>query len=86
MLPAVRTPSGEHVEVNVVRPSRIRWLPAPLRRVFKGSDGPALTATFLASTPMRRLHGLFFSDFATEPAWRKSARGGSQNVSQLSDN
>ncbi len=75
MLPAVRVPSGEHVEANIVRPSRFRWLPAPLRRRLGAVDGAALTTTFLASTPMRGLHGLYFSDFATEPAWRKSARG-----------
>ena len=75
MLPAVRMPKGEHIESNVVRPSRLRWLPQPLRRVLRAADGAALTATFLASTPMGGLNGLFFSDFATEPAWRKSAKG-----------
>jgi len=77
MLPAVRTPTGEHIEMNVVRPSRFRWLPASLRRRLGAVDGAALTATFLASTPMRGLHGLYFSNFATEPAWRKTARRGS---------
>ena len=76
MLPAVRTPTGEHIEMNVVRPSRFRWLPASLRRRLGAVDGAALTATFLASTPMRGLHGLYFSNFATEPAWRKTARRG----------
>ena len=82
MLSVVRVPTpwaaeagglGECVEVNIVRPSRGRWLPRPLRRLVGAADGPALTATFLASTPIRGMSGLFFSDFESEPAWRKTA-------------
>ena len=71
--PQVRTPCGEHVDVNVVRPARGRWLPAPLRRALGTCEHTAMTVSFLASTPMRGLSGLYFADFATEPAWSKSA-------------
>ena len=43
-------PSECCVEVNLVRPTRGRWL-LTLRRLFGHAEGPALTATFLASTP-----------------------------------
>ena len=33
-----------------------------------------MTATFLASTPMRGLGGLFFDDFAASPPWQKNAK------------
>ena len=73
MLRAVPAPhTGEIVEVNVVRPAFGRWLPRPVRRMLRVSQAPALTATFLASTPMKGLNGLFFSDFAAEPAWQRA--------------
>ena len=81
MLAVVRVPTGdgrggrgECVEVNIVRPSHGRWLPRPLRKLFGTTSGVALTATFLASTPVRGLSGLFFDNFESEPAWAKSAQ------------
>ena len=73
MLSVIRTPGGECIEVNVVRPPTPRWLPSPLRRLLGSAEGAALTATFLASTPVKGMNGLFFADFASEPPWRKSA-------------
>ena len=74
MLSAVKTVCGESVEVNVVRPPRARWLPRPMRKLFGASQPSALTATFLASTPIKGLSGLFFDDFASEAPWRKTAK------------
>jgi hypothetical protein len=62
-------------QVNVVRPAGGRWLPKPVRRALSLASDAALTATFLASTPIPRLHGLFFTDFASEPAWQVRDRG-----------
>ena len=66
-------PGDECVEVNIVRPARGRWLPRPLRKALGSTNGAALTATFLASTPMRGLSGLFFDDFTAAPPWRQTA-------------
>lgn len=75
MLSAVQTKCGEAVEVNIVRPPRGRWLPRPMRQLLGTANGAALTATFLASTPMRGLNGLFFDDFTNAPPWKKQAEG-----------
>jgi NAD(P)-dependent dehydrogenase (short-subunit alcohol dehydrogenase family) len=73
MLTASPAPNGEIVEVNVVRPPQGRWLPTPLRRGLKVSRSAALTATFLASTPIRGINGLLFDSFTSEHPWHKSA-------------
>ena len=74
MLRAVTVPTTEEcVEVNIVRPARGRWLPRTLRQALGTANGAALTATFLASTPMRGLSGLYFDDFTAAPPWRQSA-------------
>ena len=70
MLQVVRTPSGECVEVNLVRPSRGRWLPARLRRWLGTAEATALQASFLASTPLSGMSGLFLDDFQSESAYR----------------
>ena len=46
--------------MNVVASGGGRWLPRPLRGVFGVQKRAALTALFLASTPLRGLHGLYF--------------------------
>ena len=73
LLQGVRTPCGQHVECNVVRPGGGRWLPRAMRRLLGTHEGPALTATFLASTPIVGMTGVFLDDFASQPPWRKTA-------------
>ena len=46
--------------MNVVASGGGRWLPRPLRGAFGVQKRAALTALFLASTPLRGLHGLYF--------------------------
>ena len=69
---AAALPTGECVEVNVVHPGGGRWLPRPLRRMLHTDQGAALTATFLASTPVMGMSGLYFEDFASRLPWSKS--------------
>lgn len=57
-----------------MRPGGGRWLPTPLRNFFSTCEGAALTASFLASTPVMGMTGLYFDDFATQPPFSKSAR------------
>ena len=51
---------GATIEMNVVASGGGRWLPRPLRGAFGVQKRAALTALFLASTPLRGLHGLYF--------------------------
>ncbi|KAL1529105.1 hypothetical protein AB1Y20_000065 [Prymnesium parvum] len=73
-LKAAALPSGDFVEVSVVRPGGGRWLPRPLRRLFHTHHGAALTASFLASTPVMGMTEIYFDDFASQPPWSKSGR------------
>ena len=61
------TEAGDRVEMNLVHPGGARWLPRPLRRFLRIHDDAALTATFLASTPVVGMTGLYFRGFETAP-------------------
>ena len=75
LLAAAALPSGECVEVNVVAPSRARWLPRRVRALFGTHHDPSISACFLASSPVMGMSGLFFDQFASQPPWQKTARG-----------
>ena len=52
---------------------QLRDLDTQVRRLLGVSHEPALTATFLASTPLKGLSGLFFDAFASQPPWKQTA-------------
>ena len=64
---------GDTVAVNVVHPGGGRWLPAAARRLLGLHRGPALSAVFLASSPLPGLGGLYFESFASQPPWSKTS-------------
>ena len=73
LLQGVPTAQGDTVAVNVVHPGGGRWLPAAARRLLGLQRGPALSAIFLASSPLPGLGGLYFDGFASQPPWSKTS-------------
>jgi NAD(P)-dependent dehydrogenase (short-subunit alcohol dehydrogenase family) len=70
-----------HIEVSIVHPGRLRWLPPPARNLLGGLRAPTLACLYAASCPHRSVEvGAYLDGFSLAPPVRRSIDADAESV------
>ncbi len=70
-----------HIEVSIVHPGRLRWLPPPARILLGGLRAPTLACLYAASCPHQSVVvGAYLDGFSLAPPVRRSIDAGAESV------